>query len=123
MNAIITTTLSYFIIHHFNNTIWAVSVAKKDCYIDNAPLDDRRGVGYVVDTKYNVLPNPASTVSLKEDKIKYGNYKYSPFDKNGNNNQGVYLTEVQDNLAKLLLREAIKANPSDSDLKAMANSI
>ena len=102
------------IFHHFDNTIFAVSVAKSD-RVFQAPSDGRRE-GRLVPLSYHFLSCPASTEPLRMQKASLGQIKYAPFDKNGKNKQGFYLSELPDDLALAFIDVAIAANPGDADL-------
>ncbi len=108
------------VIHHFKKTIFAVSIANGDCRVEVNPYG--RGHGFVVECDYDIL-NKANTSDLTNEKVKYGNHLYSPFDKRGQCNQGVYLTEINEELAVILLERALKYNPYDATLKDILRMI
>lgn len=109
------------VIHHFDNTIFAISVAKADREFLTPP--DGRREGRLVWLSYHFLANPASTVPLTAMKASLGQIKYAPFDRNGKNKQGFYLSELPDNLALAFIDAAIAANPGDQDLIVFRNEI
>ena len=106
------------IFHHFDNKIYAISIAQTDC-LKSAPSADHPydgQVGRYVESKYHILTNPANTSAFKYEKIEHGSYEYGPFDKNGQNKQGFYLSELREKLAEIFIDAAIKANPGDQYL-------
>lgn len=111
------------IIHHFDNTIHAVSVARKDCEEKESIANPLLGKGRFVELSYHFLEVPANTKALKEEKIKYGSMKYGPFEVTGKNKQGLYLAEAADDLAKLFIKQAIAANPKDVVLMEILKQI
>lgn len=107
------------ILHHFNNTIYALSVVKNKFVIKEPCVGHEcEGIeGRYVDLAYHFLENPTGTKVFKEEKKKYGSMKYGPFEKTSKNKQGFYLSEVSDELAKIFIDAAIADNPTDVDLK------
>lgn len=78
------------------------------------PGHSRAGVvGRYIKLSYHFLDNPAETSHLKSLKAEHGSMKYGPFDKNGNNKQGFYLSELDNVIADAFIRAAIAANPTD----------
>lgn len=113
------------IVHHFANRIWAISVAKSDCERKAAGVGHPScgEIGRYAELSYHFLKNPADTSNLKNDKIAYGSMQYGPFDKNGNNKQGFYLSELANQIAFVFFDAAIVANPTDIDLLSFKNII
>lgn len=113
------------IIHHFNNRIYALSVAVSDWYKKPAPVGHpNAGVdGRYVDCNYHFLNMPADTTGLKSVKISSGSMKYGPFEVTGKNKQGLYLSEAADDLAIAFMDAAIASNPNDAELKDFRNKI
>ena len=68
-------------------------------------------------------PTPASTSEFKAAKAAHGSMKYGPFDVNGNNKQGFYLSELHEQLATIFIDAAIAANPTDTTLLTIKNNI
>jgi len=110
------------IIHHYNNTVYAISTATSDCVNEERP-DIKSEKGRLVWVDCHLLEKQASTYDLKDKKILYGSYKFGPFDVNGKNKEGFYLSELSENLAKIFLEEAISVNGSDDILKEYYNKI
>lgn len=106
------------IFHHFENHIHAISIVKSDLKIRKPPIGHvSYGIeGRSVDTVYHVLSTKVDTSKLKRDKASYGSVKYGPFDKRGNNKQGFYLSELNENLASIFIDACIKTNPGDKYL-------
>lgn len=103
------------IFHGYNAHVQAVSVACAKCYECNQPEELRTEhlwdqEGRRVDCDYIVLKQPIKTSYFKEDILKVCNVKYAPFDKDGNGNMG-YLYELNRELAKIFLKDMVKANP------------
>ena len=113
------------IFHHFANHIYAVSVARTDCALQAAVAGHPNAgkVGRYVELSYHILATPAETSSLKAEKAAYGSMTYGPFDVNGNNKQGFYLSELHDQLATIFIDAAIAANPKDATLLTLKNHI
>ena len=113
------------IFHHFSNKIYAISIAESDRELKAPPIGHPNAgtVGRYVELRYYILENAADTKCLKNEKATYGSKKYGPFDKNGDNKQGFYLSELHDNIAKLFIEAAIQANPSNEFLLEIKNRI
>ncbi len=113
------------IFHHFNNTLHAVSVAQTDCTLQAAAAGHPNAgeVGRYVELSYHILETPTSTRGMKLEKAKYGSMKYGPFDKNGDNKRGFYLSELDDHLATIFIDATIKANPGDPTLLTIKSEI
>lgn len=113
------------IFHHFANHIYAISVAKDDCTLQAAVAGHPNAgeIGRYVDLSYHILANPASTSGFKAEKAAHGSMKYGPFDVNGNNKQGFYLSELHEQLATIFIDAAIAANPSDAILLTLKKHI
>ena len=80
-------------------------------------------IGRYVELSYHILDNPASTSEFKAEKAAHGSMKYGPFDVNGNNKQGFYLSELHEQLATIFIDAAIAANPTDITLLTLKNNI
>jgi hypothetical protein len=113
------------IFHHFANHIYAISVARDDCTLQAAVAGHPNAgeVGRYVDLSYHILDNPASTSEFKAEKAAHGSMKYGPFDVNGNNKQGFYLSELHEQLATIFIDATIAANPTDTTLLTIKNNI
>ena len=103
------------ILHGCNARVVAVSVAVSDCYDCDRPKERAfeeawNNEGRRVDLKYYVFQNPIKTSDYIPEILEYCRVKYSPFDRDGSGNMG-YLYELNRELAKVFLREAVKVNP------------
>lgn len=112
------------IVHHFDNTIYAISEAISDNEI-KAPAAGHPNAGKLgnyVALKYHVLENSVDTKDLKDEKIKYGSYQYGPFETTGKNKEGFYLSELTNELANVFIDRAISKNSSDAYLLNIKNT-
>ena len=103
------------VLHGCNARVVAVSVALCDCYDCDRPKERSfenawNNEGRRVDLKYLVFENPIKTADFVYEILEYCRVKYSPFDRDGNGNMG-YLYELNQELAKVFLRAAVKSNP------------
>lgn len=104
------------IIHGCDRDIKAISVARDVCYDCTNPTELKdedlwKRDGRRVDCDYIKIDNPINTTNFTEDIIRLCQIKYSPFDKNGNNNTG-YLYEINRELAKIFIEASVKQNPN-----------
>ena len=102
------------ILHSSDGFISAISVAKDRCYDCEQPVELRtedlwERKGRRVDCDYVLINNPILLSDYKEQIIEKSSVKYSPFNCNGTGNQG-YLFELNNDLAKLFIKESVKVN-------------
>ena len=114
------------IIHHagaVNGGISAISQATTDFYYDSIPKELRHvaeeKIGTVgawedegrrVDCDYVFLRNKMPIKIFKETILKFKDYKFSAFNRNGGVNQG-YLYELEEPIAYAMIKEAVNLNP------------
>ena len=97
------------ILHGVTECVLAISEAKGPCY-DFYYRDGRQG--RMVDCEYHVLENPLVTDRYREEIIEYcSQYKYQPFNKNGDGNEG-YLFDICHEVAKRFISDIVARNPS-----------
>lgn len=104
------------IFHGYKGHIQAISTARNNCYECIQPTEleseDSWGIyGRRVDCNYIPLKTPIKTTLYADDILRYCNFKYAPFDKDGNGNMG-YLFDLDRDLAKIFLRGMVKYNPN-----------
>ena len=71
--------------------------------------------GRKVDCEYTFLKNPIPVSDFIEENIRYSQVKYSPFDKNGEQNKG-YLYDLDIHLASVYLENIIENNPEIAEI-------
>jgi hypothetical protein len=97
------------IFHGVAQGIIAVGIATSVCFETQIKTENRPG--YQVNCKSFTIKNPLITKNYKKDILSTcSNYKYQPFDKNGNGRQG-YLFDLNDRLAGIFARDICKKNP------------
>lgn len=97
------------IFHGVAQGIIAVGIATSGCF--NSKIKDGKTEGYQVNCKSFTIKNPLITKNYKKDILSTcSNYKYQPFDKNGEGRQG-YLFDLNGQLAGIFARDICKNNP------------
>lgn len=109
------------ILHGCKGELAAVSVVQDKFFDCKQPKElEREGLwdadGRMVKCEYTSIKNPIKTSDYKKEIIEKCNYKYSPFDKNGDGNMG-YLFELPRDIAKLFIKETVKSNKSLTSLE------
>ena len=96
------------IFHGLLQCISAVSVATSDCF--SSKIKDGVTKGMQVNCRTVFTKNTIMLRDYSSDIIRTcNNYKYQPFDKNGNGRQG-YLFDLNDELSGIFARELVKKN-------------
>lgn len=97
------------ILHCVVSCVVAISEAQGACYDFNYP-DGK--LGRKVDCEYHLLDEPLSTQKYNKEIFRCcPNYKYQPFNKNGNGNEG-YLFDICKEAATLFISDIVAHNPS-----------
>lgn len=107
------------IIHGCDGYIKAVSRACDKCYDCVQPLELENmwaREGRKVDCEYTYIKNQIKTSEFVDDIVRLSNYKYSPFDKDGNGNMG-YLYEINPVLAKIFIKALVDKNKYLNDVE------
>ena len=110
------------IFHCVNGEIVAISIVKSEAHLAQAPTMESFPLpppagppfGYSVICKYTRYYKPLELTYYRDKTKELGQYKYSPFDKNGLGNQG-YLFPLCNELAELFEKEIKKMNYKKSD--------
>lgn len=102
------------ILHGCKGELAAVSVAQDKFFDCKQPKElEREGLwdtdGRMVKCEYTLIKNPIKTSNYRKEIIEKCNYKYSPFDKNGDGNMG-YLYRLSRDIAKLFIEETVESN-------------
>ena len=98
------------IFHGMMQVISAISVATSGCFASDTTRKNERVRR--VNCRPTLISNTILTKMYEKEIIRTcSNFKYQPFDKNGNGNQG-YLFDLNDELAGIFTRALIDKNPS-----------
>ena len=94
-----------------NSNIMAVGLVQKKAYVGVKPNFGNEGtnwnkIGWHVEVEFNELLNPLSPKSFFDEIERYLPNKYSPILKSGKGNQKVYLVDIQEEIAQIILTKA-----------------
>lgn len=99
------------IFSYADSKIKAAGIAQRHSYLGPKPDFGPHGAnwnqsGWYVDVEFQVLTNPPKPKDFIEELSLYLPVKYSPILSNGNGNQKVYLVDIPEELAFILLKHA-----------------
>lgn len=91
--------------------ISAIGIAQRRAYLGPKPDFGNLGnnwsvAGWYVDVEFKILASPFSPKNHIQELLPYLPEKYSPLQRNGNGNQKVYLVDISDEIADILLAYA-----------------
>jgi hypothetical protein len=99
------------IFSYADSQIKAIGIAQRPAYLGPKPDFGVHGAnwnlsGWYVDVEFKLLPSPPKPKDFIEDLIPFLPEKYSPILSSGKGNQKVYLVDISEELAFVLLRHA-----------------
>lgn len=103
------TTVGDIVFSYGKTCVQAIGVVSAECIDKTKPQEIHKKApewnedGWQVPVKWHKLPTPIRTIEFIEQHSKHVLANHSPFQSNGNGNQGCYLGLVTDELGKLLL--------------------